>query len=77
MDLNEQARVTHDQMQINRVQQAVIAVALEKKSNKVIRFAETKAAIAIRILAASGSEWLTSDATLLDNVRSIWKFIRE
>jgi hypothetical protein len=75
MDLHEQARVTRDQLQINRVQQAVVTVALEKgglRGRRVLADPEPAARRAIRILAASGGDWLSLDGALLDGLRGLW-----
>lgn len=79
MDLAEQARIAHDQMQINRVAQAVVTVAIERRgprARRIIADPEPVAARAVRVLAASGDAWATDNEALLAEVRAQWRLIR-
>ena len=71
MNLAEQARVSRDMLQIQRVAQAVVSVGMGKLRRP--RDPESKAQRLIALLAASGDEWLTDDAALVEGVRRLWR----
>ncbi len=78
MNLIEQARLVHDQIQINRVIQAVVFVAIEhgrRQARRVIADPTPVATRAILVLAAMGGEWATDDEALLSDLRSWWRLI--
>lgn len=76
MNLDDQARVAHDQLVLNRMAQACVAVALEKRgpnARRVLSDPTIAAQKAARILATRGDEWLFDDEILRAELREMWR----